>query len=442
RAFSTISRTSASSSVEADEEQSLSDYIHENGFFSLQAVDRLESLSQEQKLKVLAPFGHDILLSAPRIPMSLRAKAFVTESLSMISSRVSPTLSKARQSNEVKRDREDISSKDVIFTAAGEKHSSGATNTKRQRTNQGFKTHTQELDSMSASLKEIIEDTLAIMPPYPVKSLSAFNAIVRATDYLTVHSVDMSAPMLTSSSNRSGWLNHWTPDRWSDAFVESLEPAIKEKRIRTLNLKGNRVTSKLVGSVDWNGLQMLDLSYNQIGAFGRLLQSEIQTLNLRGNRLYGVYQDERPETPNSALEVLDVSKNLFLTLGMETMLHAVARLPQLRVLKLGSKTKGLIDGSCLEKSFDVTHPNLEELSLKGWNLSRTSMAYILRLPRLHTLDLRHIQMEKGGFEALQMASPSLQIILSSDLMSKDSHRNDLMLARKKGVRIQVYTQKK
>lgn len=426
-----------SSSVETDEEQSISDHIHENGFFSSKTVGRLKSLSREQKLKVLAPFGHDTLMSAPRVPMGRRVKAFTKDGLLTISRRVSPFLNMARQSSEVKRDYQDISSNDLLSTLESEQHDRGVTSTKRQRTKQGFRTQGEELDSMSETLKEIVEETLMLMPPYPVKSLSAFNTIMRATDYLTVPSVDMSAPVLASPHGQVGWLNRWTPDRWNDAFVESLMPALKAQRIRTLNLKGNRVTSALIQSFNWDGVQMLDLSYNQIGVFGRLLHSEIQTLNLRGNRLYALYQDERPETPNSTLEVLDVSENLFSTLGMETVLQTVSYLPQLRVLKVGSKTKGLIDGSCLERSFDCIHPNLEKLSLMRWNLSSSSLAYALRLPRLHTLDLRHIQMEKGGFEALQMASPSLQIVLSSDLINNGIHSSDLINARKKGVSIRV-----
>ncbi|MGN6670383.1 MAG: hypothetical protein ACTHJ4_02445, partial [Candidatus Nucleicultricaceae bacterium] len=327
----------------------IADSIKRNGFFSLNTTHILGLLNEDQKAGILAPYGYRKLFQAPVKPKTERFKAFALDGFNGVVDTVKSTVKKKRGYDEMTKASDDFDADKMQQV-------------KRKRNPKDFKTRAAQLDFISTALKSHVEETFKQMNPYFVRNSQALSDLVDATQMLKVFGVKMIGYYVTP---------HQTV-QWDDGDVMRLNSALQQNRIMHLDLSGNRITSKLLPLMHWNGLQTLDLNSNYIDSFGPLLQSNIQTLRLNGNYIEKISEDSKPTAPNYTLERLDLGLNHFENSEMSDFLRVLHLLPNLKVLNLATTPNHFLSSSTLTESLDVSHPSLEVLGLSRWSLDETA----------------------------------------------------------------------
>lgn len=399
-----------------------SEYFDSRGWFSHEAVSWLDTLSHEDKVSRLADVNPLDLLEIPLIPATSHLSAIVSDGLDVIADYLSPFSDLPFDRSNAKRDNENISTS----PSKNKEVKIKASKTKRQRVRQ--------LRKMSKALRGHVEEVLPELPAYRVSSLSSFNTLLRSSRDVSIPKVDMRAPRLQQLSNRSSWMDCLTPSTWGDDYVESLMPAISSGRFKHINLSGNQLSTRLFLRINWNGLETLDLKANNITQFGGLLRSGISHIDLSSNPIYALFEDQIPESPNESLRFLNVENTKLSNFSMGNLLSIIHLFPNLKILKIGSSQKDYFDGVELNRALDISHPSLEFLGLSGWKLEAKSIAHVLKLPRLQTLDIRDAHIGAQGLAALRKG---VKIMVSPELTLNSLHTFDLLNAKDRGVEIEI-----
>jgi hypothetical protein len=397
----------------------ISNAITRNGFFSLQTTHLLEQLNEDQKAKVLAPYGYKKLFKAPVAPRRVRVKATLVDGFNKVRSNVfgvKKTITK-------KRDHDEMAPAENFFDDLEMKKE---TISKRRKKSEDFDTRQEELTYITTALKGHVEEVFQSMPSFYVSDRQALNSLVEATGFMGVPSVAM--------------IGHYTSPseifQWGESDVSKLSSALKNKRIQKLDLGSNLITTGLVRAMNWNGLISLDLSGNLIRNFGQLLQSEIKHLRLNSNGIKRIQEEEVPLQPNTALSSLDVSLNLFESEGMISFLKTISLFPNLDVLNIGTSSKKFLSTSTILEGLDVTHPSLRVLGLSGWSLDKSAISYVLQLPKLEVLDLSAVSFGKDALIPLHDQPSSLKKVVVSSYMSRQQdHMKEVAKIQKKGIEV-------
>lgn len=398
----------------------ISDAIARNGIFSLHATHLLDQLDANQKAVVLAPLGYGKLFKAPVAPMRTRIKAKVVDGFSRVNRKLNPFATKKTIIK--KRSHDDMTPAENIFDDAEIKKEPVP---KRRKKSEDFDTRQEELNYITTALKGHVEKVFESMPPFFVSDRHALDALVDATGFMKVPFVAMNAHVRDS-----------VVFQWGERDVLKLSPALKNKRIQKLDLGSNLISSHLVRSMSWNGLDSLDLSGNLIRNFGHLLQSDIKHLRLNSNGIKRIQEEEIPNDTNVSLTALDVSLNLFENDGMTSFLKTISFFPNLNILNIGTSSKKFLSTSALLEGLDVTHPSLKVLGLSGWDLDASAISYVLQLPMLEVIDFSNVKFGRGALVPLHAQPSSLKkVIFSSHMSRQPEQMKEVHEIQKKGIEV-------
>ncbi|XP_055690292.1 chaoptin-like [Lutzomyia longipalpis] len=154
-----------------------------------------------------------------------------------------------------------------------------------------------------------------------------------------------------------------------------------------------------------NGLKVIDLRYNYLtniymGSFRPSAAMKVKTINLKGNKISAIYfaNVEMPEVEN-----LDVSDNRLKSFRINRRIfHKILELNlgknQISTFKIESETLKSLDLSGNRiKSFDGSSfvlPNLEEITLEGNFLTTITPDMFANMPKLINIRIPHNHLEK------------------------------------------------
>lgn len=399
-----------------------SQYFDSRGMFSKASVALLDTLSHDDKVSKLSSLEPSDLLLMPIAPVTSYVSAVVSDGLESIADYLSPLQSGKSSRPHAKRGAYEISKS--LFD--DETIKTEPSKNKRQRV--------RALENVSKTLRSHVEEVLPDLPSFRVSSLSSFNTLLRASKEMSIPKVDMRAPRLQQLEKPRSLFDRLTPAQWGDEFVESLMPALSAGRFNQLNLNGNALSTSIVLKARWDDLATLDLSGNHITQFGTLLHSKIAHLDVSSNPIYALFDDQIPVLPNGALKTLNADNTKMTNLGIGKLLSALHLFPNLRVLKIGTSPESRFDGSLLNESLDVSHPSLEVLGLSGWDLDSDALAHIQHLKHLQMVDVRDAHISAQGLRVLHKG---ITLKISAALSFDPTHRADLLVAKNKGVVIEI-----